>query len=121
MIVGTVHNLRVLVVLPLFAANDDTHSVQFVVDTGFTGELTLPPAICAALALPFVRAQPAGLADGTPVQLDVYELRLLWDGQERFAEVLAMEGTPLVGMTLLNGCDVHLRVGSGGFVHITTF
>ena len=92
--------------------------VEFVVDTGFTAAATLPPAACAALGLPTDRLQPSELADGTTLMLEVYIATLLWDGEERKVEVLAIEGTPLIGMTLLDGYDVLLEVIEGGNITI---
>lgn len=92
--------------------------MEFTLDTGFTGMTTLSPAACENLGLPFLRVQPAGLADGTSVLLDVYEATVLWDGAERAVEALAMERQPLLGMTLLDGFDVRLRVRRGGFLRI---
>jgi clan AA aspartic protease len=92
--------------------------VEFVLDTGFTGVITLPPAACTLLALTYVRPQPARLADGSHVMLEVYEATLIWDGAPRDVEVLAKEGSPLIGMTLLDGFDVHLQVTEGGLVTI---
>ena len=55
MINGHVVAHRVLVNVPLRTANQPEVKVAFVIDTGFTGFLTLPPAIVAALNLPFLR------------------------------------------------------------------
>ena len=55
MINGHVVAHRVLVNVPLRTANQPEVEVAFVIDTGFTGFLTLPPAIVAALNLPFLR------------------------------------------------------------------
>jgi clan AA aspartic protease len=117
-ITGTISQRRAYVNLTLRGLNGPEGEVEFVLDTGFTGSLTLPPAACAALALSYIRPQPANLADGTRVILRVYEAILAWDGAERAVEVLGLEGAPLLGMTLLNGCDVHLQVAEGGSVTI---
>jgi predicted aspartyl protease len=92
--------------------------VEFVLDTGFTAAVTLPPAACVRLGLILGRIQPARLADGSQVILDVYEATLLWDSVPREVEVLAKEGAPLIGMTLLDDSDVRLRVTEGGLVTI---
>ncbi len=42
-----------------------SREIDAVVDTGFNGYLTLPPALASALGLPFVTTNPAFLADGT--------------------------------------------------------
>ena len=118
MMTGTVRNRRVFVELSLIDPVGQVADVEFVLDSGFTGVTTLAPAACAALALPFLRLQPAGLADGSPLLLEVYQVTLLWDGEEREVEVLALEGAPLIGMTLLEDSDVRFQGREGGFVSI---
>jgi clan AA aspartic protease len=118
MISGTIAHRRAYVVLPVRDASAEEVEIEFVLDTGFTGSLTIPPEACSALALPFLRLQPAHLADRSRIMLDVYEADLLWDGVERTVEVLAMDGAPLIGMALLTGFDVRLQVAEGGLVTI---
>ena len=118
MIAGTVRNRRVFVESALIGPEGPTTRSEFVLDSGFTGVTTLPPAACAALSLPFLRLQPAGLADGSPLLLEVYKGTLLWDGEERTVEVLALEGAPLIGMTLLEDSDVRFQGRDGGIVSI---
>jgi predicted aspartyl protease len=60
-----------------------------VLDTGFHGFLTLPPAAVAALALPFLNDFIAALADGSRVRRQVHAATILWDGAERDREILA--------------------------------
>jgi clan AA aspartic protease len=117
-IMGTVTNRRAYVTLTIRTPDGQEHQIEAVLDTGFTGVLTMPPAAVAALGLPYIGPQPATLADGSPIMLALYELTLLWDGEERLVEVLAMEGAALIGMTLLDGSDVHLQVTDGGVVRI---
>ena len=45
-------------------------------------------------------------------------MTLLWDGEERDVEVLALEGAPLIGMTLLEDSDVRFQGRDGGVVSI---
>ncbi len=115
---GIVRNRRIFVELALVAPDGEAVDVEFVLDSGFTGVTTLAPAACAALELPFLRLQPAGLADGSPLLLEVYRAALIWDGEERAVEVLALEGAPLIGMTLLEESDVRFQGREGGFVSI---
>ena len=93
-------------------------NIEFVLDTGFTGFMTLPPAACIALALPFQRRQPSLLADSSNVMLDVYEITVLWDGEEREVDVLAIDSAPLIGMSLLDGYDIRIQAVEGGLVSI---
>ena len=118
MIIGIVQNQRAF--LPLTVQGPEGHSsnVDFVLDTGFTGTITLPKAVCLALQLQVKRLQSAGLADGSRVVLEVYEAALLWDGEERRVEALAMESAPLLGMTALDGYDVRLQVADNGLLTV---
>ena len=118
MITGTVSGRRAFFDLDVRGPSGREARVEFVLDTGFTGVTTLPPDACEALDLPFLRSQPSGLADGSQVMLEVYEATLVWGGVERQVEVLAITSAPLIGMTLLEGYDVHLQVAEGGLVTI---
>jgi clan AA aspartic protease len=81
MITGTFSQRRAYVDLTVRGPNGREGTVEFVLDTGFTGALTLPAAACTALNLDAARIQPARLADGSRVVLDVYEAVLIWTGQ----------------------------------------
>lgn len=119
MITGTVSRRRAYVPLTLRGPSGQQGEAEFVLDTGFTGFLTLPPAACASLALPFDHLQPSVLADGTQVMLRVHIATVFWDGVEKEVNVLAMEGAPLLGMSLLEGYDIQIQAVEGGLVTIT--
>ena len=118
MITGTISNRRAYISLFLRSTDGQAGDFEFVLDTGFTGFLTLPPSDCAALGLTFDRLQPSFLADRTPVLLRVYIAVVLWDDEEREVEILAMQATPLLGMSLLEGSDVRIQSVEGGMVTI---
>lgn len=109
---------RILVDLTLRGSLGTEAEVEFVLDTGFTGGLTLLASVCEALELQYVRLQPASLAEGSSVILEAYQATLLWQDSEYDVEVLAMEGAPLIGMTLLETSDVHFQGSEGGSVSI---
>lgn len=92
--------------------------VDAVVDTGYNGFLTLPPVLVGELDLPFVTSGEATLADGSAVSFDIHMVTVDWDGQARHVEADAAETTPLVGMRLLAGHDLHVEVENGGRVVI---
>ena len=92
--------------------------IEGVIDTGFTGFLTLPARLIATLALSFAGTTQAVLADGSEVLMDAFEAIVLWDDQERDVVALATEGAVLVGMALLSGHRVTLEVEDGGPVSI---
>jgi predicted aspartyl protease len=62
MIQGRVIGLEAQVKLVLCLPNQRRVQIECVVDTGFAGALTLPPAIVAKLELPFVIRMNANLA-----------------------------------------------------------
>jgi clan AA aspartic protease len=117
-ITGTVSRHRAYVNLIVRGPNGQEGEIEAVLDTGFTGVITLPPAACIALGLSYVRPQPAHLAGRRPVILDVFECHLWWDGTARNVEVLGLDGAPLIGMALLDGFDVRLQVAEGGLISI---
>ena len=91
-----------------------------IIDTGYSGNLTLPPTIVRELGLFFAGRVQAFLADATRVFFDVYEATVLWDGQPRQITVHESNATPLVGMALLRGHNLNIDVESGGRVVIQT-
>ena len=93
--------------------------VSAVVDTGFTEEFSLPPAIIDALHLPSLRIDQATLADGTEINVAVHEASVLWDSHERPVTVHCLDGAPLIGMTLLMDHMLSIRVIPGGEVDVT--
>ncbi len=95
-----------------------TVTVEAVLDTGFTGFLTLPAAVVTTLGLPFAGTSRATLSDGSEVGLDVFEATVLWDGRPRAVTVLAAEGGVLVGMAMLWGFRLTLDGVIGGRVQL---
>ncbi len=92
--------------------------VQAVIDTGFTGFLTVPPALVTELGLPIEGISRGTLADGSEVTFDVYDVAVLWDGQPRYVLADAADTTPLVGMRLLHSHNLNVEVVDGGSVVI---
>lgn len=95
-----------------------TEDVHAVIDTGFTGFLTLPGSTVQRLALSFQGPRIATLADGSAVALDVYSAAVSWNGRSRHILVLESEGGPLLGMSLLHGHKLTIEVLDGGPVTI---
>lgn len=119
MITGTVNARHELVIgLPVRDAAGQDQTVAAVLDTGFNGSLTLPPAVIAALGRPWHSRGRAVLADGTIQQFEVYAATVPWDGVPRRILVQAINAVPLLGMALLAGHDPRARVTAGGRVEI---
>ena len=95
-----------------------TREIEAVIDTGFTGFLTLPPGLVSELGLPFLTGNRATLADGSEVTFPSYGVEVLWDGEPVYIEADAADTTPLVGMRLLDRHNLNIDVEDGGRVVI---
>jgi predicted aspartyl protease len=59
--------------LALVGAAGQVKHGEAVIDTGFNGFLSLPPAVTALLGLPLADNETVVLADGSQVSLAVYQ------------------------------------------------
>jgi clan AA aspartic protease len=109
---------QAVVPLTLVDATGLLVDVQATVDTGFTGSLTLPPDLVTAMQLQYGRSSFVLLGDGSTVEISLHTATVLWDGTHRQIAILATEGTPLVGMSLLDGYQLFVDVVAGGEVRI---
>jgi clan AA aspartic protease len=91
-------------------------NIEAVIDTGFDGELTLQEATIRRLGYPYSGSAGGTLADGSEVQFDYYEGRVLWHGFECPVAVIGAEGQPLIGMGLLGGSRLTLDAEPDGEV-----
>ena len=94
-------------------------SIDAVVDTGFDGSLSLPPALILRLSLPLHGRGRAVLADGSRTVFDIYEGTVNWDGLTRRVSIDEADTDPLVGMGLLYGYELSVEVVNGGRVAIS--
>jgi clan AA aspartic protease len=119
MIIGVVNAHReAIIALIVQDTNGQGHDIDAVIDTGFTGFLTLPPALIAVLGLTWRGYATAVLGDGSLQQFDVYAATVIWDGQTRVVEIDAAETDALVGMGLLYGHEVRIQAIEDGTVTI---
>ena len=119
MMTGIVNaDLEPLLRLTVQDAGGQPHDVETLIDTGFNGFLTLPPALVAALGLPWLCRQQGQLADGSVQAFDVHVATVDWQGQPRRVEVEAADAQPLLGMALLQGSELRIQAVPGGSVTI---
>ena len=118
MIVGIVQRREPLIRLTLRGFRGRQQEVEAVVDTGYTGWLTLPPTVIGALNLRWRTVGRGTLADGSVSLFDVYQAKVVWDGRVRSVFVDEFDATPLVGMALLRGCELKMQVRARGKVTI---
>jgi clan AA aspartic protease len=92
--------------------------IDAVIDTGFTGFLTLPSSVLADLNLRAYRREEGILGDGSTCIFDVYRGLVIWDGELRRIDINESDTEPLVGMGLLYGYRMQLDAIEGGTVTI---
>ncbi len=120
MLIGRVTpRLQAFIALRVEGPSGPSDMVDAVVDTGFNGSLTLPTRIIEALGLQFKAMGTARLADGTLVTPRKFAARVLWLGAARDIYVLETGSIPLVGMSLLQGCELRVVVEASGEVRIS--
>ena len=119
MIQGVVNTAyEAVVALSLQGPEGQAQDIEAVIDTGYSGFLTLPPGLVDDLGLPFAYMGQAFLANDAEVDFDVHYVTVLWDGQPRDIEADATGSTPLVGMLLLDQHNLNIEVERGGRVLI---
>lgn len=122
MIHGVVdQNCEATVRLVVGNADTERQVVDAIIDTGFTGFLTLPHSVLSTLNLKPYSREEGTLADGSEVIFDVYSGFVIWDGAFRRIDINASDATPLVGMSLLYGYRVQFDTIEGGEVKIQAF
>lgn len=103
--------------LPLtLSTADGPLEVEFIVDTGFEGDLTLPVHLARHIG-----GSPEGfsdrmLADGSLFRCPYYVTLVMWEGRPRRAEVLVLGSRPLVGTLFLGEHLLQVEMTEGGEV-----
>lgn len=116
MITGKVVSLQMRVGVVFRLPTQQSVEIEFVVDTGFEGALTLPVEAIAALGLPFFEETSAKLADNTNVRVNLHAATILWEERELLVAVLAMGQRPLLGTALLDGFNLNTDFADNGSV-----
>ena len=73
--------------------------VEFIIDTGFDGDLALPTSLVSQLDVIFITDRIIRLADGTMQRRPCYSILLDWNEESRETEILVLENAPLLGAT----------------------
>ena len=92
--------------------------IEAVIDTGFSGFLTLPSSLAESLDLPWHGRSQGVLADGSVHLFEVFGATVVWDDEDRFVEVDAADSEPLVGMALMHGYELRILAVPGGRVSL---
>jgi clan AA aspartic protease len=92
--------------------------IEAVVDTGYTSRMSLPPGIIGDLGLKWDSIERSTLADGSVCIYDVFLGEVIWFDERRLIKIDEADVSPLIGMTLLQGCELKMEVCQGGDVTI---
>jgi clan AA aspartic protease len=96
--------------------NSPKQMVEALIDTGFSGFLSLPSSIIEALGLPWIFSDSVTLGDGSEVVFQMYRATVIWDGKLKIVDVAASESEPLLGMSLLYGFKLQVEAVERGIV-----
>lgn len=112
-------NLDAVVRLVALGPSEIKHEAEFVVDTGYDGDLQLPAKAISELKLAWYCDSDYTLADGSTVAVARYRGWVLWDGAKRAVLVDRADADPLLGVNLLKHHRLTIDFISGGGVSIT--
>jgi clan AA aspartic protease len=119
MMMGNVNSRREAIIqFVAIGENNQRQGVKAVIDTGYTGFLTLPSTIITTLGLTWFMQEEGILGDGSLCIFNVFEASVIWDGQVKPIEINESETDPLVGMRLLEGYELNIQGFAGGLVTI---
>ncbi|NCS77985.1 MAG: clan AA aspartic protease [Microcystis aeruginosa Ma_QC_Ch_20071001_S25] len=119
MMMGSVNSRREAIIqFIVLGKNHQRQAIKAVIDTGYTGFLTLPSAIITTLGLTWYMQEEGILGDGSLCMFNVFEATVIWDGQIKSIEINESETDPLVGMGLLDGYELNIQGFVGGLVTI---
>jgi clan AA aspartic protease len=99
-------------------SNAPKQMVEALIDTGFSGFLSLPLSMIESLELPWIFSDSVMLGDGSEVIFEMYQATVIWDGKFKVVDVAASESEPLLGMSLLYGFKLHVEAVECGIVAI---
>jgi clan AA aspartic protease len=120
MITGIVNSsLEATLRLTVIGPGGQTCRIKAVIDTGFDGFLSLPPALIAELELVWNGKSQATLADGSVTSFDMYDGTVVWDRRRKPIYIDEADTTPLVGTALLADFEMQAQFRPRGKVTIS--
>lgn len=92
-------------------------TLEFVLDTGFNGDLSMPDEVILRLGLEYTGPVKVSYAVGSG-ERQAYQGTVLWHGRPQEVEVINSDGEFLLGMEMLMGSRLTVDVRIGGEVLI---
>ena len=93
-------------------------SLDFVIDTGLNGYLTLPVQAVSAMNFPLYSSTPIKLADGSEALSAIHLVTVVWDDAEKVVLVLASGYKPLLGTAMMEGYHLEIDFAERGLVSL---
>ena len=119
MMSGTVNSSGELMVpIRILDANEHIRRFEAIVDTGFTGDLTLPSEYTRELGLIVEQTVDAVVANEETLALNSFRGTVLWRGERKSIRIIEVEGTPLIGIGLLWDSLLTAEITDNGAVTI---
>ncbi len=118
MIAGIFSGYEPKVPLMVLGPNGEEQGIAAIVDTGFSGFLTLPVSVVEALELPWLGEGRALVGDGSRQAFDLYEATVVWDNEPLSVQVASSETEPLLGISLMYGHELRIQIVEDGAVAI---
>ena len=100
-------------------SRNSPHIIQFILDTGFNGQLLLPNRYMNRLGLSITDWIDARPATGDLVRVPYVEATVVWQGSRRSAQILQLDSEPLLGMEFLWNHRITIDAVADGAVSIT--
>jgi len=100
---GTIREMQLMLPVVFVLSDGSEVTREIVIDTGFTGGLSLPMKMIEELGFPFFRALGAELADGITNEYPVYLATMRWHDKPLEVVTYALGDRPLLGTALLEG------------------
>lgn len=85
---------------------EQTHVVEFLLDTGFNGFLAIPMTLVDRLGLPLGEVQRGITADGRTGYFDTVRVDIVWNSRRVHLHAQVLD-EPLIGVRLLRGFELN--------------
>lgn len=108
-----------LVPVTILDSRRNPHTIQFILDTGFNGQLLLPNRYMNRLGLSIAEWIDARPATGDFTRIPYAEATVVWQGAQRQAQILPLDSEPLLGMEFLWNHRITIDAVTDGAVSIT--
>lgn len=119
MIVGQISGNNLEARVPLVVLNKGkTITVDFLVDTGFSGHMAVPLSVVEALNLEYQDLQRGILADGKRSLFDTVDLCVYWNDRPVVVRAQVL-GEPLIGTRMLSGHSIQAEWQQGGEIRLS--